>query len=518
MPDGFLSIVALIMVLIFIGIVTSAYFLIKPEGLRDCPFECCVNMEGWKEKLCPTGLECVGNRCVKLMEYGIDFKKVNIFSLSFWQSRYAKPCEDNAAFFTAPFSNLFVWDQMDSSWKLVDQFPPTPGKVELPKHMGKEGVPCVIFPADLWKEINYSYCRTPRYLAYARYFPENISCDYILRTFFCSDYYFFDKIVPVDIVLNRYYTKEEMEDSWGPDLNSTEIACGFFDTNNFYAVTKFLKENAEICPEQLKSYLDEKISYIALNLLGKDKGSAGVPCVPKVKLTPSKDVNILVIFAYSDQPIPADVITTLKGSTKDKSLNYISDWYRSEALRLTDKPVNIDFIFLDKQYEVDIDPTYVKENYEIRDEVVAEEKFLYEELIQPLKKHDVNLEDYDAALILYNNPELFSNKIWVSGGHADRHRGFAYVNLAVWLLNGKLDMGDAEGIVHTAAHELGHVFGAYDIGTIEGKNCLMGSGNILLSENELCTYKDVGWYDVDGDGIIEVDDPCPYDKENFCKQ
>jgi hypothetical protein len=79
-------------------------------------------------------------------------------------------------------------------------------------------------------------------------------------------------------------------------------------------------------------------------------------------------------------------------------------------------------------------------------------------------------------------------------------------------------MGEAKGIVWTAAHELAHVFGAWDINvTIEGKNCLMGSGSITLSENELCAFKNVGWYDVDGDGIIEISDPCPYDKENFCE-
>lgn len=500
----------IIIFLIFVIGITS-YFLIGKLKLRNCPFECCVDMKGWKEKTCPVGFECRGNECVKFTEYNIsfeNFERERILLVQPTSPIFIKNCRNNPNYSIVAITPRYVYDYLDHSWKYVSPYPTfnsskikieepslimpkLEGEVKLPSYEGKPGLFCAIFPSKLLREINRTYCLHPLFETYATSFPQNVSCDFMTPFFFCGGYYYFDEVVPVMLGGGQY--------------------CGFYDSASWHSDVKVLEEESEKCPEQLKSYLEGEISYIGLNAPGKEP----VVCTPKVKL--KGRINVLVIFAYSDQPLDEEIIRLLESNSKDESLNYIAEWYKSQSKIYSNTSVNINFTFLPRQYQVRINTTRILNEYEIRDEIVDEEKFLYENLILPLKQQGVNFEDYNATLILYNNPELPPKRIWVSGGHADRYRGFAYVNLAVWLSDGKLDMGDAESIVRTAAHELGHVFGAYDIGKIEGKNCLMGSGSTALSENELCAYKDVGWYDVDGDGMIEVDDPCPYDKLNLCE-
>ncbi|MEI7961414.1 MAG: hypothetical protein WCI04_03685 [archaeon] len=76
-----------------------------------------------------------------------------------------------------------------------------------------------------------------------------------------------------------------------------------------------------------------------------------------------------------------------------------------------------------------------------------------------------------------------------------------------------------------AAHELGHIFGANDKYT--GFACklplvdsnygdLMCGGSLIDIKIGLYSAKEMGWIDLDGDGIKEVYDMCPWNKQNDC--
>jgi len=502
MLKGTSSLIAILLILIIVGIGTSGYILTKKSS-----------------EISETTTTIP--KIITTINRFIDFAKTTKFVLEFYHfdkksKDYTtmKICENDPTYSISMAEVRFTWYPGTEIWHGFEELPSKNVSIRPGKFWEMPGRPCVVFPSNLREDIGGPYGFGQTYIAYkTETSPESLSCDIDYPNAYCAKFYYFDKIMPIE--LGSVYVGPA-----GRPLPDFDVHWGYYCTGAVESKIKLLKKDN--FTEVLKLYEEGNVGYMffkGLNVETKVGYGNYTTCTPKVKLTPSKDVNILVVFAYSNQSILEEAINTLKGTTKDKSIKYVADWYKSKAVRLIDKPVNIAFTFLDGQYRVDMNLTQIVEEYEIFDEIGNEEKFLYEKLIQPLKQQGVNFDSYDAALVLYDNPELFKQGIWVSVGHADRHRGYAYINLGSYSGSG-FDENDYKNIVWISAHELGHVFGACDLWkTLYPRDCLMGQRpfSITLSDMELCAYKDVGWDDIDGDGIIEIDDPCPFDKQNFCK-
>jgi hypothetical protein len=89
MSKGISLVTVLILILVILGAGTSGYILTKKSSeisvttstatttiltttipeLLDCPIECCVNMRGYKDKLCPADQECRNNNMCRKRTY-----------------------------------------------------------------------------------------------------------------------------------------------------------------------------------------------------------------------------------------------------------------------------------------------------------------------------------------------------------------------------------------------------------------------------------------------------------------
>lgn len=263
---------------------------------------------------------------------------------------------------------------------------------------------------------------------------------------------------------------------------------------------------------------------------------------PKPKILPLGEVNVAIVTLYEDHPPPEEEFAILKSDVSDKSFNYVSAWYKKESEKYFGKEaLSLRITFIDKQI-----PFRPDENYQLDDECFK----LLPAFFSLAEGEYPRILDYDVIVFFFYGE---------AGRRCEPHiasRGAPYIFLFDLPPELKHD-----NLVRSLAHELGHVFHAtdkyirdeeYQPGFEAG--CWYESdkpeelgrdimchhvptelfevpegllipppepggffspplSNLIITEQ---TAKEIGWYDLDGDGVLEVGDPCPWDKENLC--
>lgn len=246
------------------------------------------------------------------------------------------------------------------------------------------------------------------------------------------------------------------------------------------------------------------------------------------------NLDVIVVPLYAESQIPYELLSAIKGITNtipDESFMYVPIWYREQAGELSGNPdlmnMNIDFADAQKvPTELILSPD---------DECDLEENMDY--VRSTLKE----VESYDILVLLYY------------GNHICNPHASLSSNAAFLFLNPRspedFQSHSFQSLTMVFAHELSHLFGAEDKYTnayeisrgteaccfiepdapeMQGKDIMchrvrtpdedFGCIHLPLSELFIseATAKEIGWHDMDGDGILEVDDPCPWNKENIC--
>lgn len=275
--------------------------------------------------------------------------------------------------------------------------------------------------------------------------------------------------------------------------------------------------------------------------------SASIPYPKKTMLIPSVvevnhdvngvgNVNAVVVFLYSQDPLPADKLQVLEAGISDKrSLSYGVSWFNDMA-RQYGVNLNLNLDFSSQQYKVP--PQYVVHTYE-------------DSFSKNLRKFIVDsypqYANYDVIVPFYYSSSDISFANHVSG-----HNSFTLFSkqAAPDFFYPSFDEGTTS-YSSAFAHEMAHIFGATDKYTCldptsqqctyakqQGIGCIIpgaehdimchrvpyfADGIWLFSVPELneltiieSTAKELGWFDMDGDGLIDAADPCPFLKENNC--
>lgn len=262
-------------------------------------------------------------------------------------------------------------------------------------------------------------------------------------------------------------------------------------------------------------------------------------------------VDILVIFLYAHDLLPEEKINILKRPESDgSSLRYVAKWYKDEAEKYG---VNLDI-------RIDFSETQSKvpEEYIIR----SYEESFRNYLTEYVKRNFSRVKDYDIFVPLYYDSSFISFANHVSGENS-------FEIFATQPFPGSFTLPNPR----TFAHELSHLFGASDKYTClevaassescvyakeNGYGCWIesenpaelgrdimchrvpdyyssgewvfgqpslkkeaapsnpfpsGSGGLVIIE---ATAKEIGWYDADDDGVLEINDPCPFNRLNDC--
>ncbi len=264
-------------------------------------------------------------------------------------------------------------------------------------------------------------------------------------------------------------------------------------------------------------------------------GPLGIP----YSASPSKptvlakgNLDVIVVPLYAESSIPPELISAIKGitnTTPDESFMYVSTWYRVQAGELSGKPdlmnLNIDFVDAQKvPIELILSPD---------DECDLGENMDY------IKSTLKEVESYDILVLLYY------------GNHTCQpHAGLSSKSVLLFVHPRSPEDFQShtfQSLTRTFAHELSHLFGAedkytdvYEISSgieaccfiepdaseLQGRDIMCHRVRTLDEEfgciqpplSELiiseASAKEIGWHDLDGDGILEVEDPCPWNKEN----
>lgn len=223
-----------------------------------------------------------------------------------------------------------------------------------------------------------------------------------------------------------------------------------------------------------------------------------------------EEVNLVIVFSYIDNPISEETISILKGEMAgfpdDSSLNYFSDWFPREANKYNHN-INITLDFVESQIQIPRGLSYDQ---------------LYGNVANQLPQ----IENYDLMGLYY----IDSQTPYEYGGNY-RMTENSYIS-ALYDWNSFDQDGKIQRVrwkVVAGAHEFLHLLGAapQELYTGDGRCKLAGEiyeldpmcGKInSLSEAGISdiTAKELGWYDLDGDGIIDIEDPCPYNLQNNC--
>ena len=252
------------------------------------------------------------------------------------------------------------------------------------------------------------------------------------------------------------------------------------------------------------------------------------------------NLNAMVVFLYASDPLPKNKLNILKADETDiRSFKYAAKWFKDNALKY-DVNLNLDIQFSSQQHKVPEE--YIIHGYQ---------ESITKNLYQYIKKNLPQYSGYDVVIPFYYSSEDISFL-----AHASTQNWFTMFSKQV-APDTFYPSFKSSVYSSTFAHELSHVFGATDkytcIPTSALTNCeyakQKGIGCILESDNPnelgrdiMCkkvpinitgarsfftpelnelviieaTAKEFGWFDFDGDGIIEVEDPCPFSKENTC--
>ncbi len=243
-------------------------------------------------------------------------------------------------------------------------------------------------------------------------------------------------------------------------------------------------------------------------------------------ILPREDISIAFVFVYDESPVPNENISTMKDE-----FAYVPAWYKEKADELFGNGdiINMSITFFDEQLK--LPPDLQPQNYSRCDF----SDFIGGQLPE-VKDYDILVQFYYAGAI---DTRCLPRPI--------NRGGSGYDSIFLFTKPEFISAFHLESLTRSFAHELAHVFGATDTYTGEAeisagyKECCwinteapdetsdimchrvrrynpFGCYNPPLQELVMteATAKEIGWWDIDGDGYIEVNDPCPLDKNNEC--
>lgn len=252
------------------------------------------------------------------------------------------------------------------------------------------------------------------------------------------------------------------------------------------------------------------------------KGTYTKGSIIKRSIRPKGDISIALVFVYDESPVPNETISI----TKDEFM-YVPAWYKEKAGELFGNGdiINMSITFFDEQLK--LPPDLQPKNYSRCD---------FSEFIEGRLPE---VKDYDILVQFYYASAADARCLPIPISRT----GFGYDSIFLFTKPEFMSASHLQSLTRSFAHELAHVFGATDKYTGEAeisaghKECCwintetsdimchrvrrynpFGCYNPPLHELAMteATAKEMGWWDVDGDGHIEVDDPCPLDKSNDC--
>lgn len=243
-------------------------------------------------------------------------------------------------------------------------------------------------------------------------------------------------------------------------------------------------------------------------------GSYSSGTCPPGDILAKGNVNILTIFAYD-----GSAISDKKRIQLEEEIRYVMDWYKSRARMATGYEVlNLKIDFYDRQIPIPKDYNLCSMNS-------------VENLVDNINSTD----DYDIIAIVH---------VLTSDPQCPPHPDGNVIS--VYIRGDQLESEQAvETLVRSFAHEVAHLFGATDKYTspkvmeirkvgcklepeilgwdimcqrVPDEEKYLGFRYPPLEELNITGHiaKELGWYDGDGDGLLEVFDPCPMDRRNMC--
>ncbi len=250
-------------------------------------------------------------------------------------------------------------------------------------------------------------------------------------------------------------------------------------------------------------------------------------------------IDIAVVFVYDESPIPNETISVIKGitnTTPDESFTYVPQWYKEKAQELFGNKdiINLSINFIDTQLKLpdNLRPKdlssctgtdfsdYIREKLpETKSFNILVQFYYASEKGQRCVPHPIqNTGSGQSSVFLFTRPEFLStsplqpqttslaHELAHLFGATDKYTGEAEFTAGIeqccWINTENPD--ETSGIMCHRVHKYaGKKFGCYN----------PPLSQLLITET---SAKEMGWHDMDGDGYLEVEDPCPLDKDNVC--
>lgn len=335
--------------------------------------------------------------------------------------------------------------------------------------------------------------------------------------------------------LNVPYYADTLEAYDEITMDGTRGDIGFYNFCMDYNCTT-APPYQKITPPIKRLYL----SFVRSGATGYTKGFSA-----KRAMSPKGNISFVVVFLYDYATLPDDKISILKGMTntsKDQSFMHVSTWYKEQAEKLFGNGdiINISVTFLDAQIRI---PENLQFQYNSGcDNKLGNALNIYDYIKSQLPE----VENYDHIIQYYYATNDSVCRPFPGG--FDYKTGHRFINLPQMAT-----FFDPIRATLVFAHELAHMFGAYDKYYEGGPldiDCLIEPDSSFMTADLMCgipsalkietekhgetvvivtrqvhlsdliigeaTAKEIGWYDIDGDGILEVEDPCPLNKDNDC--
>ena len=275
-------------------------------------------------------------------------------------------------------------------------------------------------------------------------------------------------------------------------------------------------------PEPPRPLRPKRSAPVLLRQTGED---AYVPGINKPWVHGRGKLRLVVAVAYADAPMPASVLDPLlspEGVADSTSLAAIPPWY-GERTKGLPSPVDVEIVW--SKVQVKIPAAQIPTGYDAC--ILADWKPLLAPSLD-LSPDDVLVQVYWAAdgascashalrdtrsFVLFATPSSFSPRATViSGAHelmhllgaSDKYTETGLPNAqgeyhGCWFADSPLY--DPRDIMchRVAQYDANHTFTGYDHPPLH---------ELIVAP---LTAREVGWEDLDGDGVIEIEDACPWD-------
>lgn len=250
------------------------------------------------------------------------------------------------------------------------------------------------------------------------------------------------------------------------------------------------------------------------------------------------NVSVPVIFAYDSTPFTDDQLALLKNSDQISSYGYFEKWLNDQAQK-NGASLNFKFDYKVNQLKVDQSCIVIQGTNRLMDQTCLRQKIVsaYPELkdknniVVAIARDDSIHYNFNTSfsyssegkLVLSNFSQYYLSRPVkeLSDAMAKYSDGFNYYNAKQFLsqygakdlvASYKSPVNNAQSSCYVDART-DIMCGSWLTDPIKG---YLEYIKIDAAEISTVTAKALGWYDADGDGVIEAKDKCPFDKKNAC--